>query len=120
MTRIASVPRALAVAVGVLALALFAATALASSPFDSATGAPVLAPVDDPLSVQAGNQLEVMGPSVEVVECAPGVAKLPAGITPSRGLGFAQTHPGFQVLSDGHCVMDVTIRGSVIKPESAE
>lgn len=102
-----------------LAASLVAAT-IGSSPYDPDTGAPKLAPVADQLSAEASVEMKALGPSVQVVECAPGLSKLPAGVVPSRPLGFAATHPGFVVLSDGHCAMDSAQPRGVQEAESAD
>jgi hypothetical protein len=108
------------IGLGVVLVASLAAATVGSSPYDPDTGAPVLAPVTDQLSAEASAQMKALGPSVHVVECAPGLSKLPAGLRPSRPLGFAATHPGFVVLSDGHCAMDTDQPGRIQESESAD
>jgi hypothetical protein len=51
-------------------------------------------------------EMRAIGPNVYVVECADGMPTLPPGITPTKPLGWPQTHPGYHVLSDGTCVFD--------------
>jgi hypothetical protein len=96
--------------VALVSMGLATATAQGNSPDDPVTGAPLLQPVTSPLSPLAEQQVQSLGPGARVVECAPGLAQLPAGVTPSRPLGFMQTHPAFTVLADGHCAFDTSIQ----------
>ncbi|MES2210336.1 MAG: hypothetical protein V4515_09140 [Chloroflexota bacterium] len=104
----------------VLAAGIGVIAASGDSPYDAATGAPKLAPVSDQLSVDAAKQMEGLPSTTQVVECAPGLAKLPAGFIPSRSAGFVASHPGFGVLSDGHCVMDTSRPGKVVEPHNLD
>jgi hypothetical protein len=87
---------------------------------DPNTQGPVLNPVQATLSPVAAEQLKALGPGSELVECGPGIAQLPSGLTPSRGMSFMRAHPGFAVLSDGHCAMDTTKAGQDTKPVSVD
>jgi hypothetical protein len=80
----------------------------------------VLDPVQATLSPVAAEQLKALGPGSQLVECGPGVARLPPGLTPSRGMSFMRAHPGFAVLSDGHCAMDTTKAGQDTKRVSVD
>jgi hypothetical protein len=112
--------RIVALAAALITLGISAAIVQGNTAYDPVSGAPVLQAVMAPISTAASRQLQALGPGTQVVECAPGLAQLQAGITPSRPLGFMQSHPGFTVLADGHCAMDKAITPSRVVPDNAD
>jgi hypothetical protein len=99
-------------------------TVAGDSPYDPVTGAPKLQPVSEALSGHAQFELDLLaqrhGSGIRVVECAPGVAKFPPGITRSSPPGFLESHRHFTILSDGHCAMDTSTPGRVVVPAPVE
>ena len=61
-----------------------------------------------PLTSQAAAELARMPAGSHVVACSPQLAKYDGDSVVFHGLGFLYQHPGFGVLSDGHCVIDPT------------
>lgn len=95
-------------AVSVALIAVVASQTLGRDVIDPKSGTVILNRVNDDVSPAAVAEMKLMPPGSTVVECAPGVPKLPAGVTPSRSMVFVMTHPGFAVLADGHCVYDTS------------
>lgn len=61
-----------------------------------------------PLTSQAAAELARMPAGSHVVGCSPQLAKYGGDGVVFQALGFLDQHPGFGVLSDGHCVIDPT------------
>ena len=77
-------------------------------------------PIDEPLPSAVREELASIAPGAYVIQCSPGVNKLPDGITVNRPLAWPRTHPGYLVLSDGHCAFDPSAMGVPISPEPVE
>ena len=69
-------------------------------------GTPLPSRLDVPLSPNDVLELRALGPDAYIIECLPGVERLPAGVHPSKPLGWPQTHPGYHILADGRCALD--------------
>lgn len=88
----------------------------------SPSAAPITtsAPPGGPLSDQAETQLVAMPVGTTVVPCSPQLAKVPAGLTTSHMPAIAAVRPGFQVLIDGHCVVNTTLPVQTLVPAPVE
>ena len=61
-----------------------------------------------------------LAPGTVIVDCLPGMARLPEGIMPSRAAGWSQMHPGFFQLPHGYCADNPSATPIPIRPDSAD
>ncbi len=89
------------VAVGVLV----ASPGIASEPSPTPNFLASLAP-DATLPPIVEQQLSALPAGTKIVDCLPGVPRLPEGLIVNRALGFYQARPGFHELGKGYCAED--------------
>ena len=97
-----------------------ATSAGAQASLPDATSAPT-SPADGdaiPSDVQAA--LASLSNGTVIVDCYPGMPRLPEGVVPSRAAGWSQLHPGFFQLPHGFCADNPAATPIPIRPDSAD
>lgn len=73
-----------------------------------------------PLTQPASEQLQALPPDTTVVDCAPGLAKLPAGARTSQIAGYHELKPGRYLLVDGHCAFSPSATSEPLREDNAD
>ena len=71
-----------------------------------------------PAVVQA--QLDALPPGTKIVDCLPGVPRLPQNVTMNRTAGFYQQRPGFHDLALGYCADDPDATAAPMRVDSVD
>jgi hypothetical protein len=77
-------------------------------------------PRDTPLPQHVQAQLDALPPGTRIVDCLPGVARMPEGLVVNRDPTFESWHPGFRYLADGYCADNPAATPIPIRMDSAD